>query len=61
MFMYLSNAKRWSELCEKQMTVIEGLSSSFPERREQLKALSHTWHVMQKQVDEGKSMHTLPL
>ncbi|MBB1268582.1 hypothetical protein [Shewanella sp. SR44-3] len=57
----LSNADRWSELCDKQIAVLDRLSASFPERSEQIAALSHTWEVMQQQVNEGKSMHSLAL
>jgi len=47
--MYLSNADRWSLLCKKQIDMIDKLSASFPERKEPLNELTHSWRHLQHQ------------
>lgn len=51
--MYLSNADRWSLLCKKQIDMIDKLSASFPERKEPLNELTHSWRHLQHQVQAG--------
>ncbi|WP_299801951.1 hypothetical protein [uncultured Shewanella sp.] len=41
--MQISNSERWLELCQKQAQLIENLSKTFPERREQHQSLSGRW------------------
>jgi hypothetical protein len=59
--MYLSNAERWAQICDKQVELMGKLSEQFPERREQLQHLTHSWQDVKQQVRQGDTPHIPPL
>ncbi|MGI2853259.1 hypothetical protein ACRTDR_03395 [Shewanella algae] len=59
--MYLSNAERWAQICDRQVELMGKLSEQFPERREQLQHLTHSWQDVKQQVRRGDTPHIPPL
>lgn len=53
--MPISNAKRWDELCELQITVMGNLANRFPERRENLASVASGWKNIQQQLQQNKT------
>ncbi|WP_226410812.1 hypothetical protein [Shewanella glacialimarina] len=53
--MSISNAKRWNELCELQITIMGNLANRFPERRENLESVASGWKSIQKQLQQNKT------
>ncbi|WP_394129655.1 hypothetical protein [Shewanella maritima] len=53
--MAISNAKRWSEICEMQVNILEGLRRQFPQRGEQIENLACHWQALKHQVDNNPS------
>ncbi|QLE84518.1 hypothetical protein FLM48_05075 [Shewanella sp. Scap07] len=51
--MYLSNAQKWAKLCHDQAELIESLSETFPERREQHANLGLSWRRLEQQIVNG--------
>ncbi|WP_076407533.1 hypothetical protein [Shewanella sp. UCD-KL12] len=57
--MFISNAQRWATICERQAEIIENLSKTFPERRENHSDLGICWRRLGDQVSRGQSINTL--
>ncbi|BAJ00839.1 hypothetical protein [Shewanella violacea] len=57
--MFLSNAQRWAQICERQAEIIENLSSTFPERKEFHSDIGINWRRLGEQVSRGESLGTL--
>jgi hypothetical protein len=53
--MSISNAKRWNELCELQITIMGNLANRFPERRENLESVASGWKSIQQQLQQNKT------
>ncbi|MCL2919894.1 hypothetical protein [Shewanella litorisediminis] len=51
--MPLTNAKAWSQMCDKQARLIENMRSHFPERHQPLTELSRYWRELKHQIDCG--------
>ncbi|QFU21620.1 hypothetical protein FM038_005275 [Shewanella eurypsychrophilus] len=59
--MFLSNAQRWAQICERQAEIIENLSKTFPERRDNHSDIGISWRRLGDQVSRGQSLNTLDL
>ena len=57
--MFLSNAQRWAQICDRQAEIIENLSNVFPERKEHHSDLGSSWRRLGDQVSRGQSLETL--
>lgn len=52
----VSNADRWSELCDRQIQILQSLKQRFPERAEQLSHISSHWlEIRQSLKQTGKA------
>ncbi|WP_394391872.1 hypothetical protein [Shewanella woodyi] len=54
--MFVSNAERWAKLCHQQAELIESLSESFPERRDNHINLGLSWRQLEEQISKGRSL-----
>jgi len=52
--MSLANARGWSQVCEKQIRLLQEMRSTFPQRSDSLELLSHQWRDLQRQLDAGQ-------
>ncbi|ABV35651.1 conserved hypothetical protein [Shewanella sediminis HAW-EB3] len=53
--MHLSNAEQWAQLCHRQAELVESLSKTFPERRENHTDLGLCWRRLEQQVRRGET------
>ncbi|NKF49826.1 hypothetical protein G3R49_04475 [Shewanella sp. WXL01] len=49
--MAVTNAARWSEICEIQKSLLANLAGKFPQRDEQLKDLMSNWDSFKCQLE----------
>lgn len=57
--MFISNAQRWAQICERQAEIIENLSATFPERKDNHSDLGINWRRLGDQVSRGKPLDAL--